>query len=90
MEKIIFLSLALPVLGFVLYLGVSAILKGFKAKNDKLLEESKNEEDINNESEVVNDSLSNELFKLNDLFQTGVLTKEEFEKAKKKLIENKD
>jgi len=90
MEKIIFLSLALPVLGFVLYLGVSAILKGFKAKNDKLLEKSKNEEDINNESEVVNDSLSNELFKLNDLFQTGVLTKEEFEKAKKKLIENKD
>ena len=90
MEKIIFLSLTLPVLGFVLYLGVSAILKGFKAKNDKLLEESKNEEDINNESEVVNDSLSNELFKLNDLFQTGVLTKEEFEKAKKKLIENKN
>ena len=90
MEKIIFLSLALPVLGFVLYLGISALLKGFKAKNDKLLEESKNEEDINNESEVVNDSLSNELFKLNDLFQTGVLTKEEFEKAKKKLIENKD
>ena len=89
MEKIIFLSLALPVLGFVLYLGISALLKGFKAKNDKLLEESKNEKD-NNESEVVNDSLSNELSKLNDLFQTRVLTKEEFEKAKKKLLENKD
>jgi len=59
MEKIIFLSLALPVLGFVLYLGISALLKGFKAKNDKLLEESKNEEDINNESEVINDSLFN-------------------------------
>ena len=84
MEKIIFLSLALPVLGFVLYLGISALLKGFKAKNDKLLEEPKNEEDINNKSEVVNDSLSNELSKLNDLFQTRVITKEEFEKAKKK------
>ena len=35
MEKIIFFSLALPILGFVLYIGVSAILKGFKAKNDK-------------------------------------------------------
>jgi len=90
MEKIIFLSLALPVLGFVLYLGISALLKGFKAKNDKLLEDSKNEEDINNESEVINDSLSNEFSKLNDLFQTRVLTKEEFEKAKKKLLENKD
>jgi hypothetical protein len=41
MEKIIFFSLALPILGFVLYIGVSAILKGFKAKNDKLLEEKK-------------------------------------------------
>jgi hypothetical protein len=42
MEKIIFLSLALPVLGFVLYLGISAILKGFKAKNDKIIEEASN------------------------------------------------
>ena len=41
MEKIIFFSLALPILGFVLYMGVSAILKGFKAKNDKLLVEKK-------------------------------------------------
>ena len=41
MEKIIFFSLALPILGFVLYMGVSAILKGFNAKNDKLLEEKK-------------------------------------------------
>jgi len=41
MEKIIFFSLALPILGFVLYMGVSAILTGFNAKNDKLLEEKK-------------------------------------------------
>ena len=41
MEKIIFFSLALPILGFVLYMAISAILKGFNAKNDKLLEEKK-------------------------------------------------
>ena len=84
MEKIIFLSLALPVLGFVLYLGVSAILKGFKAKNDKLLETSNNEEEVNNSLEFTNKDLSNELVKLSELFQSGALTKEEFEKAKKK------
>ena len=87
MEKIIFLSLALPVLGFVLYLGVSAILKGFKAKNDKLLETSNNEEEVKNSLEFTNKDLSNELVKISELFQSGALTKEEFEKAKKKILE---
>ena len=88
MEKIIFLSLALPVLGFVLYLGVSAILKGFKAKNDRILEDLTSEEDINSSLGVTNDNLSDELIKLSELFKNGVLTQEEFEKAKKKLIES--
>ena len=88
MEKIIFLSLALPVLGFVLYLGVSAILKGFKVKNDRILEDLTNEEDAYSSLGVTNDNLSDELIKLNELFKNGVLTQEEFEKAKKKLIEN--
>ena len=88
MEKIIFLSLALPVLGFVLYLGVSAILKGFKAKNDKILKDLTNEEGINSSLKINNDNLSDEIIKLNELFKTGALTQEEFEKAKKKLIES--
>jgi hypothetical protein len=88
MEKIIFLSLALSILGFILYLGVSAILKGFKAKNNKNLENTTNDEDTTNNLNVVSDNLSEELVKLNELFKTKVLTQEEFEKAKKKLIEN--
>ena len=88
MEKIIFLSLALSVLGFVLYLGVSAILKGFKAKNDKILEDSINEKSTNSSLRESNDNLSDEIVKLNELFKAGALTQEEFEKAKKKLIEN--
>jgi hypothetical protein len=88
MEKIIFLSLALPVLGFVLYLGISAILRGFKVKNDRILEDLTNEEDAYSSLGVTNNNLSDELIKLNELFKNGVLTQEEFEKAKKKLIEN--
>ena len=87
MEKIIFLGLAIPILSFVLYLGVSAILKGFKAKNDKLLEETKNEEEVNDSSKFTNNELSDELVKLSELFQNGSLTEEEFEKAKKKILE---
>ena len=88
MEKIIFLTLALPVLGFVLYLGISAILKGFKAKNDKILDDELNENDPSNSLRDTNDNLSDEIVKLDELFKNGVLTKEEFEKAKKKLIES--
>ena len=87
MEKIIFLSLALPVLVFILYLGVSAILTGFKAKNEKALEETRNIENENDQSKVGDDNLSDKLVKLNELYKTGALTEEEFEKAKKKLLD---
>ena len=88
MEKIIFFSLALPILGFVLYMGVSAILKGFNAKNDKLLEEKKNEEEVNDSLKSTKNELSDELLKLSELFQSGILTEEEFEKAKKRILED--
>ena len=87
MEKIIFLSLALPVLGFILYLGVSAILTGFKAKNERALEETRNIENENDQLKVGDENLSDELVKLNELYKTGALTEEEFEKAKKKLLD---
>ena len=88
MEKIIFLSLALPVLVFILYLGVSAILTGFNAKNEKALEETRNIEKENDQLKVGDENLSDKLLKLNELFQSGALTKEEFEKAKKKILDN--
>ena len=87
MEKIIFLSLALPVLGFILYLGVSAILTGFKAKNERALEETRNIENENDQLKVGDENLSDELVKLNELYKTDALTEEEFEKAKKKLLD---
>ena len=86
MEKIIFLVLTIPILGFVFYLGGSAIMKGFKAKVDnKPVDEEENEAI---EPQSKSDNLSNELSKLNELLQNGVLTQEEFEKAKKKILDN--
>ena len=86
MEKIIFLVLTIPILGFVFYLGGSAIMKGFKAKIDnKPVDEEENEAI---EPQSKSDILSNELSKLNELLQNGVLTQEEFEKAKKKILDN--
>ena len=86
MEKIIFFALVFPILGFVLYLGGSAIMKGFKAKVENRPEKS--EENETTDTQFNGDNLSNEITKLNELLQSGVLTQEEFEKAKKKLLDN--
>jgi hypothetical protein len=86
MEKIIFFGLAVPILGFVFYLGGTAIMKGFKAKVENRPE--KPEEQQSTDQQTSGDNLSNEITKLNELLQSGVLTKEEFEKAKKKLLDN--
>jgi len=84
MEKIIFFTLALPILGFVFYLGGTAIMKGFKAKVDNRPDDL----DKNEALEVVKseNDLSSEIKKLNELYQNGVLTKDEFDKAKNKLL----
>jgi len=86
MEKIIFFGLALPILGFVFYLGGTAIMKGFKAKVDNRPQKPDENKSIDMSSN--NDQLSNEITKLNELLQNGVLTQEEFEKAKKKILDN--
>ena len=86
MEKIIFFVLAIPILGFVFYLGGTAIMKGFKAKVDNRPDDI-NKDEIG-ESEVRDNDLSSEFTKLNELYQNGVLTKDEFEKAKSKLLNN--
>tara|TARA_B100000427_G_scaffold323895_1_gene328065 strand:+ start:447 stop:719 length:273 start_codon:yes stop_codon:yes gene_type:complete len=90
MSTIIFYTLSLSAMAFVIFIGVKSIMKGFNAKNDNKIE--KQEEDqsdtVSNENNINNINLTSELEKLNDLHKSGALTKEEFEKAKTKLLEN--
>jgi hypothetical protein len=89
MEKIIFFGLAIPILAFVIYLGGGAIMKGFSAKfsNRPNKDEDENQTQVQNYS-LDTDQLSSELNRLNELLKSGVLTQEEFEKAKKKILDN--
>ena len=87
MEKIIFFGLVIPIFAFVLYLGGNAIMKGMSAKNAKKENDDSGKNETENSSEV-NKNLSEELDRLNNLLKDGVLTQEEFEKAKKKLLDN--
>ena len=81
MEKIIFLGLIIPILIIIVYLGGRAIMTGFSAKSSN---RSESEIEKNDSSE----NLSEELNKLNELLKSGALTQEEFEKAKKKILDN--
>ena len=66
-------------------------MTGFKAKVDnapnKENENETNYDDNNNNLEN-NSNLSAEITKLNELLKSGVLTQEEFDKAKKKLLDS--
>ena len=84
MEKIIFFALVIPIICFVLYLGVNAIMKGFSTKEANRSE--KDEAIPQDDFSVDKEQLSNELSKLNELLQSGVLTQEEFQKAKDKIL----
>ena len=88
MEKIIFFALVFPILGFVLYLGGSAIMKGFKAKDENRKEKFDEYENENKNISSNNENLSDEITKLNELLKSGALTQEEFEKAKKRILDN--
>ena len=88
MEKIIFFGLVIPIFIFVIYLGGRAIMTGFGAKSS-----NKSNFEIDNNEEMENSlkdprSLTNELNKLNELLKSGALTQEEFEKAKKKILDD--
>ena len=88
MEKIIFFGLVIPILAFVLYLGGTAIMKGFEAKKENKSKEDIENQDIEQNLSENNDKLTDELNKLNQLLKDGVLTDEEFQKAKKKILDN--
>ena len=86
MEKIIFFGLVIPIMGYVLYLGGMAIMNGFRSKEANRTENDNfgSEKIPNTTNQTTN--LSQELTKLNDLKEKGVISQDEFEKAKNKLL----
>ena len=72
------------ILIYVIYIAVKAINTGMQAKNSNKLADNIKNVDY---SDTENGSITDELIKLNDLLESEVITKEEFEKAKKKLLD---
>ena len=91
MEKIIFFGLVIPIMAYVLYLGGMAIMNGFKSKEVNRVEKEEAENDTGETRDIDSKqkiNLSDELTKLNDLKEKGIISQEEFEKAKNKLLNN--
>ena len=84
--NIVYLLIAL-ILIYVIYIAVKAINTGMEAKK---LYKPKSDEDLleNDFSENNTQNISDEILKLDGLLKSGVITKEEFEQAKKKLLED--
>ena len=60
----------------------------FEAKKENKSKEDIENQDIEQNLSENNDKLTDELNKLNQLLKDGVLTEEEFQKAKKKILDN--
>ena len=91
MEKIIFFGLVIPIMAYVLYLGGMAIMNCFKSKEANRAEKEQSKSETDEISETTSEqtsNLSDELSKLNDLKEKGIISQEEFEKAKNKLLNN--
>ena len=73
------------ILLFVLYLAVQAITRGVEAKSDLKLEEKI--EDPNEEKRMEDKiNISEEISKLNKLYSDGIISEDEFKKAKEKIL----
>ena len=78
LTNIIYILIA-TILIFVLYLAVKAITRGVEAKSD--LKEEKYDED-----NLQLHGITEEITKLQKMYESGALTKEEFTKAKQKIL----
>ena len=81
--NLVYLTIFL-ILIYVIYIAVKAINIGMQAKaSNKLDNEISDIEPQDNQS----GSISDEIIKLKNLLESEVITKEEFDKAKKKLLD---
>ena len=82
LTNIIYFSVFI-ILAFVLSIAVKAITRGVEAK--QVLKEEKDLE-LNKTNESQNSEVVTQLSQLKDLYDNGILSKDEFQKAKDKIL----
>ena len=84
------IGLCLLLLIIVVYISAKPISMGIEARRnikDNIKNENENNENLIDNYEQVNEkSISDEIIKLNELKNKGILTQEEYDKAKDKIL----
>ena len=84
------IGLSLLLLIIVVYISAKPISMGIEARRnikDNIKNENENNENLTDNYEPVNEkSISDEIIKLNELKNKGILTQEEYNKAKDKIL----
>ena len=85
------IGICLALLFAVIYISAKPISMGIEARRNTKDKEEINEDEIDsNKNELLSEtnekSISDEIIKLNKLMDDGILTEEEYKKAKKKLL----
>ena len=83
LTNIIYLAVFI-ILAFVLSIAVKAITRGVEAK--QTLKEEKNFQLNKEENKISNKEIVNQLKELKDLNDSGVISDDEFQKAKEKIL----
>ena len=83
LENIIYITV-FAILVFVLSIAVKAITRGVEAK--QIIKEEK-DLDLNKENQNQNLEVIDQIKELNELHDKGILSDEEFKKAKEKILE---
>ena len=86
--NIVYIIISL-ILIFVSIIAFKAINRGVAAKqNIREQGKKKSNLDANQNKETINPLITDEIIKLKKLYDDGILTKEEFEKSKNKIIDS--
>ena len=81
--NLVYLTIFL-ILVYVISIAVKAINTGMQAKSSNNLDNNIGKSDPQDSQ---SESISDEIIKLNNLLESKVITKEEFDKAKKKILD---
>jgi len=88
----IIIGICIALLFSVIYFSIKPISMGIEARRNMNNNISKSDDENNDDTEISQNSeenklqISDEIIKLNNLRKDGLLTEEEFEKAKEKLL----
>ena len=82
--NVIYIIVAL-ILIFLIYISIKAISRGIEAKK-KINRNKKSNKNYNNLLEKENINIGEEILQIKKLHDEGVLTKDEFKKAKEKIL----